>query len=350
MDVSENYRRAVLFEKPERIPMSFHINAACWHHYAAGALEGLMAAHPVLFPNFDPTVDPKPKSYALDARAGQPYTDPWGCVWETADNGITGTVTTHPLGSWDDFRNFTSPDPLITNGRFDIDWQGLAERFAKAKSTNGLASGSLPHGHTFLALCDIRGYQNLMFDMADEDPRLGRLIKMIEQFNLAIVGRYVELGADIVGYPEDLGMQMGPMLSPAHFRKYIKPVYQRLMAPARRAGCMVHMHSDGDIRTLAADLVDGGVQILNLQDLVNGIDWIAKSFAGSVCIELDIDRQQITARGTPELIDSLIREEVTKLGSPDGGLMMIYGLYPGVPLENVGALMDAMERYAGFYS
>ena len=30
--------------------------------------------------------------------------------------------------------------------------------------------------------------------------------------------------------------------------------------------------------------------------------------------------------------------------------MMIYGLYPGVPLENVGALMDAMERYATFFS
>ena len=32
-----------------------------------------------------------------------------------------------------------------------------------------------------------------------------------------------------------------------------------------------------------------------------------------------------------------------------GGQMLIYGLYPGVPLENVKALMDAMERYAGYY-
>lgn len=30
--------------------------------------------------------------------------------------------------------------------------------------------------------------------------------------------------------------------------------------------------------------------------------------------------------------------------------MMIYGLYPGVPLENVEALMDAMERYATYYA
>ena len=51
-----------------------------------------------------------------------------------------------------------------------------------------------------------------------------------------------------------------------------------------------------------------------------------------------------------EQIDELIRREIEKLGSPEGGLMMIYGLYPGVPLENVGALMDAMERYADYYA
>jgi uroporphyrinogen-III decarboxylase len=155
---------------------------------------------------------------------------------------------------------------------------------------------------------------------------------------------------DVFGFAEDLGMQVGPMLSPAHLRRYIKPSYQRMMKLARKSGAVVHMHSDGDIRLLADDLVDGGVEVLNLQDLVNGIDWIAARFAGRVCIELDIDRQFITPYGTPAQIDALIREEVEKLGSKRGGLMMIYGLYPGVPLENAAALMDAMEKYAFFYS
>jgi hypothetical protein len=35
---------------------------------------------------------------------------------------------------------------------------------------------------------------------------------------------------------------------------------------------------------------------------------------------------------------------------PKGGLMMTYGMYPGVPLENAAALMDAMEKYAGYYA
>ncbi len=72
------------------------------------------------------------------------------------------------------------------------------------------------------------------------------------------------------------------------------------------------MHSDGDIRALSDDLIDGGVEVINLQDLVNGIDWIADKFAGKVCVELDIDRQDITFSGTPDQIDALVREEVKK--------------------------------------
>ena len=89
------------------------------------------------------------------------------------------------------------------------------------------------------------------------------------------------------------------------------------------------------------------MDIITLQDLVNGVDWIAERFKGRVCIDLDIDRQSVTPYGTPEDIDRLIRTEVETLSSKDGGLMMIYGLYPGVPIENVKALMDAMERYMG---
>jgi hypothetical protein len=69
-----------------------------------------------------------------------------------------------------------------------------------------------------------------------------------------------------------------------------------------------------------------------------------------VCVRLDLDRQRITPFGTPDAIDSLIREEIEKIGSSHGGLMLIYGLYPGVPLQNVKAVMDAMERYMGYFS
>ena len=351
MGTMSNTLRAIRFERPDYIPMKFAINPACWNAYPREALWDLMEEHKLLFPNFKrPDPDWQP-TFSPVKRKDQPYTDPMGCVWTTAMDGITGTVTGHPLADWSAFgTTWKIADPNTTDGLYEVDW-AKREAAWKEKKAQGLDfAGGLRHGHTFLQLCDLRGYENLMFDMADEEPLLDELIEQLEAFNMALVKRYVDNGCSRMAYPEDLGMQLGPMLSPDQFVRYIKPSYTRLMKYAKDAGVPIHMHSDGDIRTLADHLVESGVEVLNLQDLVNGIDWIAERFKGKVCIDLDIDRQTITPNGTPAQIDALIREEVSKLGSKEGGLSMVYGLYPGVPLENVKAVMDAMEKYAFYYS
>jgi len=347
--IDRNTIRAIKFERPDYIPMIFWINPACWHHYGREALLELMGSHRMLFPDFKDDDEPEPELAPFE-RAAAPYTDAWGCVWQTTDDGITGAVTGHPLSEWSKLDDVVPPDPAMTNGVVDIDWTAVKDRIIAAESNGNHYVGSLEHGHAFQRLSYLRGYENLLLDMADGDTRLWRLIEIVEAFNGELVRRYLDLGVAMMRYPEDLGMQVGPMLSPEQFSRYIKPMYERLMAPACQAGRLVHMHSDGDIRDLVGDITISGVDALNLQDLVNGIDWIAANLKGKVCIDVDIDRQQVTRFGTPEQIDALIREEVEKLGSPEGGLMMIYGLYPGVPIENARAVMDAMEQYANFYS
>ena len=346
----ENYLRAARFESPEWIPLRVNLNNAMWDHHPAEALLELMESHPLLFPDATPGMKPPVRNFGGRQRAGQPYTDGWGCVWETSMSGIIGAVIEHPLADWQQFSGYAAPDPEQTDGHDPIDWNKKAQAFQRLREKGRPVQGELRHGHTFLQLTDIRGYENAIFDMTDDDPRLHELLAMIEEFNLAIVRRYLQLGIDVMRYPEDLGMQVGPMLSPPQFRKYIKPSYQRLIAPAREAGCAIHMHSDGDIRTLLKDILEAGVEIINVQDLVNGIDWLRENAAGKVCIDLDIDRQNITVHGTPREIDELVRREVEELGSKQGGLMLNYGCYVGTPLENAKAVMDAMERYAGYYS
>jgi len=338
-----NRLRAVRFDRPDAIPMTFHINDACWHHFPQTALADLMAEFPGLFGGAEPPSLPYEPTYLPNAVANRPFTDPWGCTWETTDDGIVGTVTRHPLADWNDFEEFTPPDP----SRGD----GMGHYLAPpAGGYERLAVASLRHGHTFQQLVDLRGYENLVYDMADGEPQLDRLIEMVEAFNLALVRRDLDAGARWMGYPEDLGMQTGPLLAPAHFRRYILPVYERLMAPARVAGAVVHMHSDGRLHGLVDDLLAAGVEALNLQDLVNDLDWIADRLKGRVCIDLDVDRQRVTVHGTPADVDALIQREVETLGAPEGGLTMIYGLYPGTPLANARAVAEAMHRYAAYYA
>jgi uroporphyrinogen decarboxylase len=340
MNERENRLRAARFERPDHIPLTFHVSGACWTAYPREALQELMATHPLLFPGFVKT-PPAAPDHGKGTKAGERYVDPWGCVIETTEDGIGGSVTEHPLADWAALDRYTPPDPAA-----ETDWSRVARIFAEAKAAGRFASASLPHGHTFLRLCDLRGFENALMDMMDGDPRIVRLLGMIEEYNAFIVKRHLEFDTDWMGYPEDLGAQVGPMISPDLFRRYIKPCYRRLIAPAREAGYVIHMHSDGDLHDLIDDILDAGVTVINLQDTVNGLDWIKARLAGKVCIDLDIDRQDVTRFGTPAQIDAHIRRAVALLGGRQGGLMMIYGWYPGIPIENVKALMDAMERYA----
>jgi uroporphyrinogen decarboxylase len=347
MSQRENILRSVRFERPDRIPMEFWINPSCHNHYPPSALDDLQESHPYLFPGFrrssgPPTVPKPPVQHS--------YVDAWGITMTSPEEGIAAVAVRHPLADWSALEHY-SPPPLPDLTEEEKHRPNLAtENRQDAIAAGTLVYGGLPHGHTFLRLCDLRGYEALICDMADDEPRLWRLLEMVEAHNEAEVRCSLRRGAEWMGYPEDLGMQVGPMLSPRHLREYIKPSYQRLMKPAREAGCIIHMHSDGDIRGLVGELVDSGVQVVNLQDLVNGIEWIGQRFKGKVCIDLDIDRQNVTRFGTPAEVDTLIRTEVETLGSRAGGLMMIYGMYPGIPIANAKALMDAMEKYSTLFS
>jgi hypothetical protein len=348
MSRRENMLRTIRFERPERIPMIFCIAPACRYYLPPGAIEDLMESHPLLFPWFKRKPGPPPSNVAPPRPA--PYVDAWGVTQASPEEGIASVAVKHPLADWSAFDTYTPPPMPELKDEEKARPNLAAENRAKALAEGNLIHGGLPHGHTFLRLCEIRGYEGVLCDMADGEPRLWRLIEMVEAHNTALVRCALQRGAEFMSYPEDLGMQVGPMLSPEHLRTYLKPSYTRLMKMARDAGCIIHMHSDGDIRTLVDDLVDSGVEVVNLQDLVNGLDWIRDRFKGKVCIDLDIDRQSVTRFGTPKDVDDLIRTEVETLGSREGGLMMIYGMYPGIPLENAKALMDAMEKYSTHFS
>ncbi len=346
----DNDLRAIRFCRPGFIPMKYVVNSACWHHYDFHELCDFMLERPFLFPGFRSPSAPYQPVHGVNARCGQPFCDVWGCTWATSEDGITGAVVGHPLADWVAFSSYRGPDPAQTDGLEIIDWEKVRGRLVVQRQAGRMVQGALPHGHTFLRLLYLRGYENLMYDFADGEPRIERLVEMVEAFNRAVVERYLGAGAQMFAFPEDLGMQRGPMLSPEHFARYIQPSYHRLMTLVHEHQALVHMHSDGDIRALAGMILRSGVDIFNLQDHVNGLDWIRRELKGRVCIELDIDRQSTSFTGTPAGIDAMIREEVATLGSPEGGLMMIYGLYPGVPMENARAVADAMIRYAGYFN
>ena len=351
MTYKENLLRAWRRQGPKTVPVAAGLPYLDYpaHGYDVGELEAMLLRHPVLFPAFKPG-DLQKNHEAVPERfpdlvADRPYTDGWGCVWKTVVTGMVGSVVRHPLEDWAAFEGFSAPDPAHTDGVRDIDWALLKTYAENARKYDGLFACGLPHGHTFLRAQDLRGYMNLIVDMAEEEPKLDALLDMICGFNLELINRFIALRPDFISIPEDLGMKDSPMITPEDFRRYFAPRYERITRPVKEAGILVHEHSDGFILPLMDDIMKIGGDVINLQDLVNGIDNIEREIKGRISVDLDIDRQHITVSGSPKDVDDHIRECVSKLGSKAGGLSLTYQPWPPTPVANMDAAFSAMEKY-----
>jgi hypothetical protein len=109
------------------------------------------------------------------------------------------------------------------------------------------------------------------------------------------------------------------------------------------------MHTDGHIVEIIPDLIDCGVNVLNPQVGANGLDNLARTCKGKVCVNLDLNRQMFPF-WSPREIDEHVRDAVEALGSPEGGLWLFAEIADDVPLENVEAICQALERHSLAFS
>jgi len=335
----DNFLRNATFRGHEWIPQLVGISARYWQEAREGA-EEICLRHPVLFPwlqkgqmDFDAGVRSADQRRVLDG---------WGCLWAYELDGLDGQAIGHPLADWADFENWTPPEPP------DFD-EKAREALEKQRETGEVVSCGTEHGFLFMRMFYLRGFDNFMMDVATEDPRLDRLVEIIAGYWERVIEPYIAAGIDCLSPADDLGTQTASILGPKHFRRWIMPTYKRLFLPARKAGAHVAMHHDGYIMDIMDELIESGVSIVNPQDLVNGIDNIAREVKGRACIRIDIDRQKVLPFGSPGDVRNLVKEEVLKLGSPAGGLEMVCGVYPPTPLANVEALCSALEEYRTYW-
>lgn len=322
MGASEDRLRAMKFEHPEHIPCSIGLLPATWMKYRQ-ELDALVRRHPIIFGHDQPD-ERDYDAVGEDKYLRGDHVDAWGCVWSNIRPGMASLVTGHPVPTRQAVRSLAAP-------REDI---------------------GLPHGFMYLRLCDLRGFEEMMIDFAEEPPELAMLIDVVLAYNV----RQMELllaeraagGPQILYFGDDLGMQTALPISPQKWRKHLKPCFARLYGMARDAGHWVYMHSDGHFHEVIPDLIECGVNVVNPQFRANGLDDLARVCKHKVCVDLDLDRQMMPFC-TPGDIDAHIRQAVEALGSPAGGLWLKGECGPDVPLANIEAICQAMERYRGYF-
>jgi len=350
MNERERYLKTIEFREPDRILCNVYLPPATWHKYKE-ELEKIVFRHPGLF-SYYKKGDFKKMKLSRAHQKGK-WKDAWGIVWKNIEEGLDSAPVEEeaPLRDWENLENYQMPDPLLFDWFGEkIDWEKRKASLKEAKREGNLAAGSLVHGFMYMWLYYLRGFNNFMMDVATSEPKLDELIRMVLEYNLRLVRKWIDIGAEIIYFGDDLGLQSSLPISPSDWRRYLKPCYAKIFGACRDAGVYVYLHSDGHFLEIMEDLIECGVNVLNPQWRGNGIDQIAKLCKGKVCIDIDLDRQKVLPYGSFKDIKDHVKEAVMKLGSKRGGLMLTAGVYPDVPLGNIEALCQAMEEYSIYYS
>lgn len=341
-----NFLKTIYFDYPDWVECHPSVMPATWMKYR-DEVEAIVLDHPRAFPGFTKgSVDFDFPNLQPLYESGE-HVDTWGTVWKNVERGLDSIPVQEPLPDWDAFENWQPPDPL-TQGDWGPrpEWKDVLAAMDKSKAGGGLAQGGgLPHGHFFMRLYYLRGFDNLMMDFATDDPRLQQLIDLVAGYSATVVAKYLELGAEVIGCGDDLGMQNALPISPGMWRRFVKPSYERIFGQCRDRDVPVVMHSDGHILEIINDLYDVGIRLINPQIRANGLPGLQQAAKGKLAINLDLDRQLFPFASKWELQDH-VATAYKALHMPEGGLELHAEFEPDVPLLNIETVLTALEEVA----
>ena len=147
-----------------------------------------------------------------------------------------------------------------------------------------------------------------------------------------------EIGVDLINYGDDWGMEDRLILSPSLWRTFIKPYQARLYEVAKKRGVLIFQHSDGKVEDLIPDLIEIGVDILNIQRECNDWPRIIEEYCDKVTMWGGVSTRTLDI-GDPEDIVKEV-EDCSRWGR-FGGVIMAPGHSLKYPKEKVKIMRKA---------
>jgi len=158
---------------------------------------------------------------------------------------------------------------------------------------------------------------------------------------------------DIIRLGDDLGMNSGPLMSPATYRRLFKPRHTILCNYIKTHSHMhTFLHSCGSIYKLIPDLIEAGFEILNpvqttARDMQPG--RLKNEFGPDVTYwGAGADTRSILNMGTPAQVKEHVRSNIEILARGGGFVFnTIHNILPDVPPQNIIAMFEAVDEYRG---
>lgn len=271
--------------------------------------------------------------YADPDEHGDSISDEFGVVWSTSkvDRGAPiGPCLKDP-----DLSDYTFPDPLAARRFEDIgEWCARQEGHYRI-----IWVGDLWERATFM-----RGMEPLLMDVALNPGFVEALLRRLAEGILATAGTLLERhDFEAIALSDDYGTQQGLMISPADWRRLIRPCLGQIYGLAKKHGRAVFHHSCGHIAPIVGDLIDLGLDILHpIQPEAMDILALKREFGQDLTFCGGIPTQQFLACARPDEVRREVGRLKQQMGAGGG-----YILEPGitiqadVPRDNIVAMVEA---------
>ncbi len=325
------------FQGPDRVPIM--------HHHVKGAFRAHGQALEALYERYPSDVLLSPVSRGIftfqDCQRGR-WTnesvsyDDWGCgwLWNTPDH--MGIAVENPLNDWAALDAYRPPDPMTGADGVDhaarcVDEDGH-RRFVFADG-----------GEVFQRMFFLRGYENLLIDLAEDRPEVYVLRDMVEGVVLSRIDRWLDTKRiDCIMLRDDWGTQTSLMVQPEIWRRVFAPSYKRIVDRIHEGGAYGSFHSDGVIHEILPDIVDMGWDEVNPQVSAMQFDELGEAVGGKICVRADIDRQHTLPYGSPEDVSQLVERLFDTFGRFGGGYAGWGEMNADVPLANGEAMLRTL--------
>ena len=194
------------------------------------------------------------------------------------------------------------------------------------------------------------GIQNLLFDYIDNPNLVYKLARITTDYVLSAINIACNIGIDGINLSGDLAGESSLIMSPEHYRKYVKPYHFEIVDQVHNKSLKIIKHSDGNIWPILDDLLEVGFDGIHpIQPQSMDIVEVKKHLSGKACIVGNIDCRYLLPYGRKEEVEKSVKETIEKI-APGGGYIISSSnsIHPEVKPENYIAMVRAVYKY-GFY-
>jgi uroporphyrinogen decarboxylase len=275
------------------------------------------------------------------------YQDEWGVTWRTIEYQTrfgTGKYTEpsgHPLEDDRSLERYSAPDP----DRPVL--YAAAEEVVRSYRDEYWIVGVTPTT-IFETAWALRGLEKLLMDMAADPDQADRILDIPYHYHRAVTRHLVRLGVDMIWLGDDVGSQNAMLMSPAMWRKYLKPRMAELVASLRSINPQLKIayHSDGVVYPIIPDLIEIGIDVLNpIQPAAMDPAKLKTDYGQRLCFWGSLDLQRTLPFGTPSEVRAEVIERLKTIGQ-GGGLLIgpTHNIQLDTPLENFWAMVETIRK------